>query len=160
MSAVMERLLRTDAPAAVLAIRLSVGLVFLSEGLQKWTRPDAVGAGRFAAIGIPWPEVMGPGVGAIEVVCGALVVLGLLTRLAAAPLLGVMAVAIASTKIPILLGHGYWLFADPRSGLGGFWDMAHEARTDFAMLLGSIFLTLVGGGRWSLDAKLARAPWG
>jgi uncharacterized membrane protein YphA (DoxX/SURF4 family) len=34
--------------------------------------------------------------------------------------------------------------------------MAHEARTDFAMLLGSIFLLIVGAGAWSLDARLRK----
>jgi hypothetical protein len=36
----------------------------------------------------------------------------------------------------------------------GFWGMAHEARTDWAMLLGSISLLVVGAGAWSLDARL------
>lgn len=32
--------------------------------------------------------------------------------------------------------------------------MAHEARTDWCMLLGSVFLMLAGAGAWSIDAKL------
>jgi uncharacterized membrane protein YphA (DoxX/SURF4 family) len=56
-------------------------------------------------------------------------------------------VAIATTKVPILLK-------------GGFWAMAHEARTDWCMLLGSAFLLVVGAGAWSLDALLARGPFG
>ena len=68
-----------------------------------------------------------------------------------------MLVAIASTKVPILLGHGYLTFAAPRPGLSGFWDMAHEGRTDFAMLLGSVFLIAVGAGPASIDARLVRA---
>jgi uncharacterized membrane protein YphA (DoxX/SURF4 family) len=35
--------------------------------------------------------------------------------------------------------------------------MAHEARVDFAMLLGSLFLLIVGAGVWSIDAYLRRA---
>jgi putative oxidoreductase len=148
-------LLRSDAPGSVILIRLSVGLVFASEGIQKWIRPEDVGAGRFSDIGIPWPEVMGLLVGSIEIACGALVVVGLFTRIAVLPLIGVMIVAILSTKIPILLGHGYWIFAEPKQGLAGFWDFAHESRTDFAMLLGSTFLSIVGAGARSFDARIA-----
>ena len=53
----------------------------------------------------------------------------------------VISVAIWTTKIPILMKQG-------------FWAMAHEARTDWCMLLGSVFLTLTGAGAWSIDAKL------
>jgi uncharacterized membrane protein YphA (DoxX/SURF4 family) len=65
-----------------------------------------------------------------------------------------MIVAIISTKIPILLGHGFWGFSLRQLPYYGFWGMAHEARTDFAMLLGSIFLLIVGGGVWSIDRRL------
>lgn len=150
----MDKLLRTDAPGAVILIRLVVGGVFLSEGVQKFLYPAQNGAGRFAKIGIPSPDVMGPFVGVIEIVCGALVLLGLLTRLAAVPLIINMLVAILSTKIPILLGQGFWGFSLRNVPYYGFWGMAHEARTDFAMLLGSLFLLIVGGGAWSLDARL------
>jgi uncharacterized membrane protein YphA (DoxX/SURF4 family) len=98
---------------------------------------------------------MGPLVGVIEITCGALVLLGLLTRLASFPLIGVMVVAIVSTKIPILLGEGFWGFELRKLSEYGFWSMAHEARTDFAMLLGSAFLVLVGAGPRSVDHRLA-----
>jgi hypothetical protein len=54
---------------------------------------------------------MGPFVGVVEIVCGTLLLVGLATRPAAMPLVIDMLVAIASTKLPILLGRGYWLFA-------------------------------------------------
>src|SRR5271154_5340686 len=92
-------LLATDAPRATILIRLVVSAVFLSEGIQKFLFPAALGVGRFAKIGIPAPEVMAPFVGVVEIICGALVVLGLLTRLAAISLLVDICVAIASTKI-------------------------------------------------------------
>ena len=149
------RLLETRAPAATILIRIMVGTVFVSEGLQKFLYADSVGAGRFAKIGIPAPEVMGPLVGVNEIVFGALVLLGLLTRLAALPLIGVMIVAIVSTKVPILLGEGFWGFEVRKLAHYGFWSMLHEARTDLSMLLGSTYLVLVGGGAWSLDARLA-----
>jgi putative oxidoreductase len=150
------RLVRTHAPRATLLIRISVGIVFLSEGIQKFLYPDALGAGRFAKIGIPAPETMGPFVGTIEIGCGLLILAGLLTRLAAVPLIINMLVAIASTKVPILLGHGYFLFSKPSVSKTGFWSMLHEARTDLSMLLGAAFLLLVGAGAWSLDVSLQR----
>src|SRR5579863_552239 len=153
----LDRILATRDDPAVLLIRLLVGLVvFFPEGLQKLLFPALLGAGRFAAIGIPWPEVLGPFVGVVETVCGALIILGLLTRLAAIPLIIIMIVAILSTKIPILLGHDLWIFHAPKIARYGFWSMAHEARDDFAMLLGSLYLLIEGAGAWSLDALIAR----
>lgn len=130
-------------PSAIILIRLMVGAVFLSEGIQKFLFPEAVGVGRFIKIGIPAPEILAPFVGIVEIVCGTCILLGLLTRFAAVPLIINMLVAIATTKIPILLQKG-------------FWSMAHESRTDFSMLLGSIFLLIVGAGRFSLDDYLQR----
>jgi putative oxidoreductase len=146
--------MRSNAPRATILIRMMVGCVFLSEGIQKFLEPAARGAGRFAKIGIPWPEVSGPFVGGIEIVCGILVLAGLATRLAAIPLILTMVVALVSTKIPILLGQGFLGFNLRDLSTYGFWSMAHEARTDFAMLLGSIFLLVVGAGPWSLDGAI------
>jgi len=129
----------SKAPKSVVLIRLMVGAVFLSEGIQKFLFPGEVGAGRFAKIGLPSPELLGPLVGGFEITCGTLVVLGLLTRFGVIPLLTIMAVALYTTKVPIL-------------AQSGFWKMAHEARTDFSMVLGSLFLLLVGPGAWSVDA--------
>jgi len=136
-----KRLIGTDAPATVVLIRLLIGAVFLSEGIQKFLFPDQLGAGRFLKIGLPMPELLGPFVGTFEIVCGSLVLLGLLTRLAVIPLLVIMAVALTTTKWPMLAAQG-------------FWHMAYEARTDWSMSLGSMFLLVVGAGRWSLDARL------
>ncbi len=152
----MNRLLDTTAPAATILIRLAVGAVFLSEGIQKFLYPDDLGAGRFAKIGIPNFEVLGPMVGTFEIICGTLLLLGLLTRAAATPLIGIMLVAIVTTKLPILLGHDLGPFRVRELDEYGFWSMAHEMRTDFAMLMGSAFLLIAGAGRWSVDAILAR----
>lgn len=151
----LARLSRTRAPAAVVLIRLMVGGVFLSEGIQKFLFADDVGAGRFARIGIPSPEVMGPFVGVVEIVCGALIVIGFLTRLASIALLADILVAIFSTKIPILLGYGLWRFSVSKVAYYGVWGMLHEARTDLSMFLGLLFLLIVGAGAWSLDGRLA-----
>ena len=144
----------TIAPASVILIRVAVGSVFLTEGIQKLLFPNDLGVGRFIKIGIPAPQVMAPFVGVVEIVCGSLVVLGLLTRLAAIPLIIDISVALISTKLPILLGHGVWRFSLSKLPSYGFWSMAHEARTDFSTLLGSIFLPIVGAGACSFDARL------
>lgn len=143
----MRRLFKTSAPAAVALIRLMVGAVFVSEGIQKFLFPAEVGAGRFTKIGFDSPELFAHFVACFEILCGGLVLLGLATRLAAMPLIIIMLTAIVTTKVPILQEQG-------------FWKMAHEARTDWSMLLGSIFLLTVGAGRLSLDAWLWPRPHG
>jgi putative oxidoreductase len=139
----LKRILATNAPAAVILVRLMVGAVFLSEGIQKFLFPAAVGAGRFAKIGFESPEFVAQFVACFEIACGVVVLLGLLTRLAVLPLIAIMLTAIYTTKIPIFDNQG-------------FWKMAHEARTDWSMLLGSLFLLIVGAGQWSIDAWLSR----
>jgi uncharacterized membrane protein YphA (DoxX/SURF4 family) len=153
---VFQSLVGTRAPAAAILVRLMVGVVFLSEGILKFMQPDALGVGRFAKIGIPAPEIMGPFVGVCEIVGGGLVLAGLLTRLGALVLAIDISVAILSTKIPILLGHGFWMFQAPALAHYGFWSMMHEARTDLCMWLGTLLLMITGAGRWSVDALLAR----
>ena len=138
-----RKLLASNASPAILLIRSVVGGVFLSEGVQKFLFPGDLGVGRFIKIGIPSPEVMAPFVGMVEIVGGVLLLAGFLTRLAAIPLIINMLVAITTTKIPILQK-------------SGFWAMAHEARVDYSMLLGCIFLLIAGAGTWSLDAGLTR----
>jgi uncharacterized membrane protein YphA (DoxX/SURF4 family) len=138
-----EWLFDKTAPTSVIVIRLMVGGVFLSEGIQKFLFPAALGVGRFAKIGIPAPQFTAPFVGAVEIVCGLFLILGLLTRLAAFPLLINISVAIATTKIPML-------------AKAGFWAAIHEARTDLCMLLGLCFLIAVGAGPLSIDATLIR----
>ncbi len=128
---------------AVILIRILVGWVFVSEGIQKFLFPAQLGVGRFAKIGIPSPQILAPFVGAVEIVCGVLLLAGLLTRLATIPLLGVILVAIVTTKIPLI-------------AKTGMWSMLHEARADFSMLLGLLFLLIVGGGTLSLDARRVR----
>jgi putative oxidoreductase len=154
----MRRLFATQAPAATILIRIVVGGIFLTEGIQKFLYPGDLGAGRFAKIGIPAPDVLGPFVGGIEIVCGAILIIGLLTRIAAILLLIDISVAIISTKIPILIGHGFWVFSLTKLPRYGFLSMIHEARTDLAMWLGLLFLLVAGAGKtYSLDAKVAAA---
>lgn len=136
-----KRVIFTDTASTTLLIRLMVGTVFLSEGIQKFLFADKLGSGRFAKIGLPNPDFLGPFVGSFEIACGSLVLIGLLTRLASIPLITIMLVAIATTKAEVLANDG-------------FWEMMHGSRTDWAMLLGGIFLLIKGGGRWSVDQKI------
>jgi uncharacterized membrane protein YphA (DoxX/SURF4 family) len=123
-------------------IRLAVGLIFLTQGILKYIDPH-MGVLRFTRIGFPFPDFTAHFVGSFEIVCGLLVLVGLLTRLACVPLLIVILTAIATTKIPEL-----WR---PDQG---FWFMVSDARTDFALTMSLIFLISFGAGLWSLDARL------
>jgi uncharacterized membrane protein YphA (DoxX/SURF4 family) len=142
VNSLIKRLLQTSDDYKPLIPRIIVGLVFLSEGIQKFLYPDTVGAARFAKIGFDDPEGTAAFVATFEIVCGLLVLAGILTRFAALPLLTIMLTAIATTKIPILEERG-------------FWPMAHEARTDFAMTLLLIFLLFYGAGKLSVDRGLS-----
>ena len=106
--------------------------------------PAIRGAGRFEKIGLPSPEFLGSFVGTFEILCGAMILSGLLTRLASIPLIIIMLVAMATTKADILVNQG-------------FWEMLHASRTDWSMLLGCIFLLIKGGGYWSVDKNLNSA---
>jgi putative oxidoreductase len=133
-----QKIINSDHSKTTIIIRLMVGAVFVSEGIQKFLFPAIRGAGRFEKIGLPSPEFLGAFVGTFEIICGTLILLGLLTRLASIPLIIIMLVAIASTKAELI--------ADK-----GFWEMLHASRTDWSMLLGSVFLLIKGGGKFSID---------
>jgi uncharacterized membrane protein YphA (DoxX/SURF4 family) len=123
--------------------RIVIGFVFLSEGIQKFLFPELVGAGRFEKIGFTNPEFLAAFVATLEIICGILILLGLFTRLASIPLLIIMGTALVTTKIPILLNKG-------------FWSMAHESRTDFAMTVMLIYLLIYGAGKLSFDFNIRK----
>jgi len=129
------------APRSTVLVRLAVGIIFFTQGILKFTDPN-VGVLRFTRIGCAWPGFTAHLVGTFEIVCGALVLIGLLTRAACVPLLVIILTAIATTKLPELAVAGR-----------GFWSMVSDARTDFAMLCSLLFLLLAGPGPWSLDAR-------
>ena len=137
----IRRIAFTTAPPATLLVRGVVGAVFLLEGILKFVDPDGFGVGRFVKIGIPIPAFFAPFDGVFEIACGIGLMLGLMTRACAIPMIINMLVAITSTKIPLLLHEG-------------FFKAAHEARLDFSMLLACVFLLIVGAGSRSLDALL------
>ncbi len=130
---------RDAGPPAALFIRLAVGAVFLTEGLQKFLLPQALGVGRFTQLGLPHAAVLATFVGDVEVVAGLFLLVGLWTWLSSLALLVDIGVAIAVTKLPML-------------ARDGFWKMAHEARPAWALLLGLLFLLATGPGPVSVDA--------
>lgn len=121
-------------------LRVMVGWIFLSEGIQKYLFPGVLGVGRFAKIGIPLPHFSAPFVGVVEIVCGAMLILGVKTLWAAIPLLIDIGVAIVTTKWPMVRHDGWWA-------------AMHESRTDLCMLLGLIAIACLGAGSWSVDRQ-------
>jgi uncharacterized membrane protein YphA (DoxX/SURF4 family) len=138
----------------MILIRVIVGLVFLIEGTLKFVLPNELGAERFAAIGLPLPNVLAPRVGGIEIVSGAAMILGLYAGDAALLLLAVIVTALVTTKIPILLGRPFGPFALPKLAHYGWLSFLHESRTDLCMLFGSIAVLIDSGLRMG-----RRRPW-
>ncbi len=143
MKKIQTAILKTAEDYRSVIPRLIIGLVFLSEGIQKFLFPELTGAGRFEKIGFANPEFLAAFVASFEIVCGMLIIIGLTVRIAAIPLFIIMATALITTKIPILTEKG-------------FWQMAHDSRTDFAMAMLIIFLFIYGAGRFSIDYRIHR----
>ena len=95
----LKQIIQTNRHVAPLIIRLMIGAVFLSEGIQKFLYPAELGAGRFQKIGLPNPEFLAPFVGFFEIACGILVILGFVTRLAVIPLLIISSTAILEQRL-------------------------------------------------------------
>ncbi len=121
-----------------LLARVSVGLVFVTTGWGKLQNLDRV-IEFFRSLGIPAPELQAPFVAATELSCGLLIILGLGTRFAAAPLIVTMLVAI---------GTALW------EELEGVIDLFGREEYLFIVLLA--WLAVAGAGAVSLDAILAR----
>ncbi len=126
-------------------IRTIVGLVFLLEGVLKFVRPDALGAGRFAAIGLPYPNVLAPLVGGIEIGCGGAILLDFFAGDAAIFLLVVIFTALITTKIPIMLGRPLGPFTLEKLNNYGWLEFFHEARTDLSMIFGLLAIAIDSG---------------
>lgn len=144
----MRKILKTSA-IPLLLCRIIVGLIFLSEGIQKYIKPEELGTGRFAKIGFSNPAYWAYFTGSFEIVCGFLVLIGFLTRLAIIPLLIIMITAFETTKLILLRTKDFWSFA-------------HEYRLDFAMTLLLLLLLTYGAGSWSVDIKIykSKPPYG
>lgn len=119
--------------------RLVVGWVFVSSGWGKLHNLEGV-VQFFRDLGIPAPELQAPFVAGTELVCGALLLAGLATRLAALPLIAVMAVALATAL---------------RDRIEALPDLFGLSEFLYAVLLAS--LVVLGAGPYSLDALVNRS---
>jgi uncharacterized membrane protein YphA (DoxX/SURF4 family) len=138
----------------IILIRLMAGGVFLWEGILKFVYHNQ-GGGRFAPIGIPFPETMATFVALLEIVGGILLISGLFTRLITVPFIVEMLVAMLSTKIVMYLGTSP-LPLPPAPPKTGVWAVLHEIRSEYAQLMSVTFLLIAGPGPWSMDALVAR----
>ena len=143
MKHTLKFVLKTVDDHRSLIPRILVGLVFLSEGIQKLLFPETLGAARFERIGFANPEFLAVFVAYFEIVCGILLLIGFAVRISSLPLLIIICTAIVKTKIPMGLEEG-------------FWKMAHEARTDIAMTLLIVFILIYGAGKLSADYLIHR----
>ena len=152
----MEKLTRTDHSSTTILIRLMVGAVFLSEGIQKFLFPDQRGTDRFEKLGFAEAEMMAHFAGIFEVLAGVLILIGLFTRAGALTTLIITTTAIIITNIFVVFGESFYPSTTRDLETYGFWSMAPEIHTDWAMWLGSVFLLVKGGGRWSVDKLIYR----
>ena len=121
-----------------LVMRLVVGYVFMLTGWAKLNSlPQMIQ--NFSEWGIPFPEILTPFVAGVECFGGAMLILGLFTRIPAAMLTVVMIVAINVAK---------WENVDSLETLLGF-----EEATYLAAFL---WLAIAGPGAVSLDRLLLR----
>jgi uncharacterized membrane protein YphA (DoxX/SURF4 family) len=135
------KILNTENDNKLIFIRIITGLIFISEGIQKYLIISMLGPSYFKEIGFGHPMFWAYFTGAFEISCGILILIGLLTRLASIPLLIIMITAFITTKLPLLADKGFLTFA-------------HEYRIDFALTLLLILLIIYGGGKWSADLKI------
>lgn len=133
------------APVAPLVLRLGLGIVFIAHGAQKMQAgPANFGATTLAGLGVPAPGIVGWLVALAELGGGLLVLLGLLTRLATLPPIGVMVGALVLVKSQV------GLIAPEGAGAG--------AELDLALLTGLVALLIIGPGPVSLDRLLGVVP--
>jgi putative oxidoreductase len=138
---IKRKILSTGDDSKIILIRLIVGLIFVSEGIQKYLFLEVLGPAFFNEIGFRHAFFWAYFTGAFEICCGILILFGFLTRLASIPLLIIMITAFITTKLSLLDDKGFWAFA-------------HEYRTDFALTVLLILLIIYGAGKWSVDLKI------
>lgn len=121
-----------------LLIRASLAAVFVPTGWGKLHNLQKV-TGFFASLGIPHPHFNAVLVASTELICGSLILVGLLTRLAALPLIVSMTVAIVTAK---------------REDIEGVADLF--ALSEFVYIVLLVALVVGGAGALSLDGPIAR----
>lgn len=140
-----------ETPSSTFLIRVMAGSVYFWEGVMKFVFAN-LGVGRFTKLGIPFPGFSANFVGGLEIVGGLMLIFGLFTRFISVPFIIEMIVAILSTKIPMYLGTSPLPLPPAPPQIGG-WAVLHEIRSEYAQIMCSLFLLIVGPGSWSLDYK-------
>lgn len=135
------KILDTGNDSKIIFARIITGLIFISEGVQKFIIVSMLGPAYFKEIGFGYPMFWSYFTGTFEIICGILILIGLLTRLASIPLLIIMITAFFKTKLPLLPANGFLTFA-------------HEYRIDFALTLLLVMLFIYGAGKWSADLRI------
>ena len=148
----LRLIFKTNDSSATILIRTLVSIVFVSEGMRKLIFSGMMGSDRYTSMNIPDANIFGPFVGVIEITCGLLILLGLITRLASIPLIITMLVTILSTAMPFLLGENWWIFHVQELSHYSFWSIMHEVRANVAALFAVLYLLIRGAGKCSLDA--------
>jgi putative oxidoreductase len=143
-NSIKSLILGTGNDNKMIIIRLIVGLIFISEGIQKYLFLQIFGPGFFQEIGFDHAYFWAYFTGACEILSGIMILFGLLTRIASIPLLIVMVTAFITTKLPVLATKGFWSFL-------------HEYNTDFALTMLLIMLLFYGGGKWSVDENILQS---
>ena len=143
-SKIKTLILNTGDDKKLILLRLIVGLIFLSEGIQKYLIVSVVGPAFFQESGFNNPMFWVYLAGSFEIFCGILILIGFLTRLASIPLLTIMITAFITVKLPLLNNRGFWTFL-------------HEYNIDFSLTLLLIVLIIYGSGKWSVDSKILRS---
>jgi putative oxidoreductase len=143
-SSIKSQILNTRSDNKLIFIRLIAGLIFISEGLQKYLFLQLYGPGLFQEIGFGHASFWAYFTGAFEILCGILILFGLFTRLASIPLLIIMITAFITTKFPLIANKGFWTFL-------------HEYNTDFSLTILLILLIIYGGGNLSVDLKFLQS---
>ena len=130
------------AGLAPLIVRVIVGIIMAAHGLQKLTQmgPANFGGQLLAGLGVPLPVFFGYVVTFTELIGGILLIVGLLSRLAALALTIDLVVALLLVKVNV------GLIAPQGSGAG--------AELDLALIAGFLVILLAGPGRLSLDYLL------
>jgi uncharacterized membrane protein len=129
----------------MILIRVIVGLVFLIEGTLKFLFPRELGVEHFAVLGLPFPQILAPLTGAVEIGGGLAILLNFYAGDAALTLLIVLLTALVSTKLPILLRRPLGPFPLPVLPLYGLLSFLHEARAELCMIFATLAVLIDSG---------------
>ena len=119
--------------------RFTIGVVFIESGWGKLHNLEKV-IGYFQSLGIPAAQYQAPFVATTELVAGALILIGLVTRLASIPLVVTMVIAILTAK---------------REDIHGWTDVFGISEFLYIVLL--LWLLFSGPGKFSVDEQVRKS---